>query len=121
MVEDVIGVEPGNTYAQSVEAEILNLVSVNILAQIDVANLIVTTRAAIVQVDANLCCIKAEVELLFYFADVEVVDVNGIAKKYPPPTEIGSYLKRRCRGESHRLLVVTLRTESVDVVVVCAL
>ena len=94
MVEDVIGIDACHTDRCSIKRHSLEKSSPAVITKLHIADLVVTARTTIIEVDTHLRGIDAEIELFFQpaFRKADVLDVEGIAEENPAPSEIGTHL-----------------------------
>ena len=111
MIEYIVDVEPLYSRLHSVEFHTLQRGCVDFVVHRQTAYLEVLSRLPIIEVEAYFRTVKAQVELLsLLFRTVEewVFNVDGVAKEYPSPPQIGTYAYRwfGCEGQMVALLVV---------------
>ena len=94
MIEYVIEVDTRDAHTEAIKRNSHHLRHILFLSHTDVANLIIATCTTIIEVGTYLSTIDAEVKLLFHriVANIKILQIEGIAKKYPSPTEIWASL-----------------------------
>ena len=109
MIENVIGIDARDAHAESVEGNILKLRAVDAISHAHLPQFVVTTRTAVVEIDAHLRRIDAEVNLALRAVaeEVKILQVERVAEEYPSPPEVGANLDALVRGKRDALAVAT--------------
>ena len=106
MIEDVIGTHTGDAELHARKRHIFKEIAVQ-SSQLHIADLVVTTRPAIIDIYTNLRRVDAEIKLLSQSAtsETQVLDIERVTEKEPSPTEERSYLRQSVGRQSDMLAV----------------
>ena len=109
MVEDIVGVEALVAGGDATKLHVAQGFGIEIVAEIAVSDIVAIARLAVVEVEADLVAIEAEVEVgAVVDLVVEVGDVDGVADEDPAVAEVWTDAQRHIGGEGDGVAEVGL-------------
>ena len=109
VVEDIVGVEALVAGGDATKLHVAQGDGIEIVAEIAVSDIVAIARLAVVEVEADLVAIEAEVEVgAVVDLVVEVGDVDGVADEDPAVAEVGTDAQRHIGGEGDGVAEVGL-------------
>ena len=118
VVEDVVEVEAANADLDAAEVHVAEHGGIVFLAFVSAFDAIAALVVAREDVDADERAVDAEVEFVLQVA-LQCADVYLVAEEYPSPSEVGTHLDARLRGEGESLSAIA--SQRVAFIVVGAL
>ena len=109
VVEDIVGVEALVAGGDATKLHVAQGFGIEIVAEIAASDIVAVARLAVVEVEADLVAIEAEVEVgAVVDLIVEVGDVDGVADEDPAVAEVGTDAQRHIGGEGDGVAEVGL-------------
>ena len=109
MIEDVVEVDAFHAGAESIERCAAQRSCVDALTEPEIPDFIVVARLPVVQVYAEKIGVETHAEFLplaVFMREIDVVDVESIAKEYPSPPEIRTELIVWLRREDGAVVAI---------------